>query len=837
MTHYSRNLPAAALVLALLTSAAAAQVYSTGLAAPGGSPLAQTAAPNGSSAPTNSSAGPAVPAPSSSSATPTSSPSVSAAPTIVLPNVEVVGVSPLPGSGIDIDKVPANVQSLSAGQLWPDGQNDLVPTAAARRLSQVNLNNEQGSQFQPDFVYRGFEASPISGIPQGIAVYQNGVRINEAFGDTVNWDLIPQFAVNRFTLQGNNPVFGLNALGGAVSLDMKDGFNFHGFDGQLSGGSFGNINGFAQEGAQIGNFGFYGAVGGTHDDGFRFDSPTSLAQGYMDLGWENNPFTVHLSASAADNVIGATGPTPVQLLAQDIRSTFTIPQSIHNEVELVQLTGTYKPTDFILYSANVYYRHFNQHLVDGNTTDVTACTNESDFLCLEGNNLFPDDALFDSNGNQVPSSVMPPGATPGEIDITQTNTNTVGSGLQAKFTNPVLGRENNLVVGATGDHSVTEYAAHGELGTLLPNLDVIGSGEIIDQGLSPTASPPIEQPVGVIGTNTYFGVYATDTFNITPRLAATASGRFNLAAIGLQDQTGIAPQLNGENAYTHFNPGVGLTYKITNDVTAYGGWSEGNRAPTPGELSCANPATPCILDAFLVADPPLKQVVSHTFEAGLRGRLTPRTIPGQFVWNLGVYRTNAFDDILLLATQVNGFGFFSNVGETRRQGIEAGLTYTWKKWTANVNYSFLNATFLNSLTLSSNSPAADANGNIFVQPGDTLPLMPQNRVVLDVEYQATPQWSIGADAKFVSSQFLVGDESNQEPKLPAYGVVNLHSSLKLNKWAALFVEVDNLFNRTYYTYGTFTELDNLPPNLNLTDPTTLSPSPGRVVYAGLKATF
>ena len=151
------------------------------------------------------------PTPDSSSTIPPETSSTTA--TVTLPTVQVVGVTPLPGSGVDIDKIPANVQSLSSEQLWPDGQNDLVPTAVARRLSQVNLNNEQGSQFQPDFDYRGFEASPISGIPQGIAVYQNGVRINEAFGDTVNWDLVPQFAVNRLTLQSNNPVFGLNALG------------------------------------------------------------------------------------------------------------------------------------------------------------------------------------------------------------------------------------------------------------------------------------------------------------------------------------------------------------------------------------------------------------------------------------------------------------------------------------------------------------------------------------------------------------------------------------------------------------------------------------------------
>ncbi len=756
---------------------------------------------------------------------------------IVLPSVEVIGIAPLPGSGIDINKVPANVQTLSAEQLEVGGAGNLLPTAAARRLSGVNLNNEQGSQFQPDFVYRGFEASPISGIPQGIAVYQNGVRVNEAFGDTVNWDLIPQFAVSRMTIQGNNPVFGLNALGGAVSLDMKNGFMFHGADAQLSGGSFGNINGFAEQGAQFGNFAFYGAIGGTHDDGFRFHSPTNLSQGYMDLGWEKDQFAVHLSVSAGDNVIGAVGPTPVQLLAEDPRNVFTYPQSIHNEAELVQLTAADRATEFLLLSSDVYYRHFNQRLVDGNITRVTACTNNSGFFCLEGNNRFPRDVLFDASGNPVPTSVLPPDATPGEIDFADTSTNTVGTGLQAKLTNPVLGRENSLVVGVSGDYSNTGYSAHGELGTLQPNLDVIGSGVIIDQGLSPTASPPIEQPVGVTGTNDYFGLYATDTFNITPRLAATASGRLNIAEIGLQDQTGAAPGLNGNFLYTHFNPGVGFTYKLTDSLTTYAGWSESNRAPTPGELTCSNPATPCILDAFLVADPPLKQVVSHTFEAGLRGNFDTAPVPGKFLWNLGVYRTNAFDDILLLATPVNGFGFFSNVGETRRQGIEAGLAYNWKKWTATINYSFLDATFLDSLVLSSNSPAANAAGNIHVHPGDYLPLMPQNRVVVDVEYQVTPQWSIGADAKFVGSQYLVGDELNQEPKLPGYGVVNLHTALQVNKWAKFFVEVDNLFNRTYYTYGTFTELGGLPPNLNLTDPRTLSPSPGRVAYAGVKATF
>jgi iron complex outermembrane recepter protein len=756
-------------------------------------------------------------------------------PALTLPSMEVIGNTPLPGSGVDIDKVPANVQVLGTSDLQRDGEDDLLPTAAARRLSSINLNDEQGSQFQPDFVYRGFEASPIQGVPEGIAVYQNGVRINEAFGDGVNWDLIPQFAVNRMTIQSNNPVFGLNALGGAVTLDMKNGFNFHGTDVQESVGSYGNATGYAEEGAQYGNFGFYAGIGGGHDDGFRYDSTSNITQGYADIGWEKNDFTLHLSVSAADNYIGAVGPTPIQMLEADPRSVFTYPQAMRNDAELVQLTATYRLTPSVLVTGDVYYRHYNQVLIDGNTTDVTACTNNPAYFCLEGNDHYPGDVLYDPEGNRVPTSVLPAGATPGEIDFSFNNTNTVGTGLQATDTQPILGHDNNFVVGASFDHSMTDYSAYGELCTLLPDLDCIGSGVIIDQGKSPTAQAPIEEPVSVGATTEYIGLYATDTFDITPRLAATLSGRLNLAQLQMQDQLGTA--LNSHNTFVHFNPGIGFTYKLADNVTAYAGFSESNRAPTAAELSCSDPKTPCLLDAFLVADPPLKQVVSQTFEVGVRGRFTTEAVPGEFVWNLSGYRTDSLDDILLLATQINGFGFFDNVGTTRRQGIEAGLAYHWDKFMFEANYSFLDATFLENLTLSSNSPAANAAGNIFVHPGDHLPLMPANRITLGVEYRATQAWRVGADLRFVSSQYLVGDESNQEPQLPAYTTVDLHTSYQVTDNLMLFAEIDDLFNKTYYTYGTFTELDGLPPNFNLTDPRTYSPSPGRTFFAGARLSF
>jgi outer membrane receptor protein involved in Fe transport len=752
-----------------------------------------------------------------------------------VPIVTVTAVTPLPVGGVDTDKIAGEVQALSVPDLVRDRALTVLPDVVASRMANVSLNNEQGNQFQPDLVYRGFEASPISGIAQGIAVYQDGVRLNESFGDSVNWDLVPEFAVRGFTVQSNNPVFGLNALGGAVTLTMKDGLNFQGMDAQLSGGSFGNLSGNAEYGARFGDFALYLGIGGLNDDGFRYQSQTSLGQAYADLAYQNGGLTLHLTGSGALSNVGAVGPTPVQLLARDPKAVFTLPQSIRNEMELVQLRADDRASSMLSFSANAYYRHFQQRLVDGNTTDVDFCDNDPSQLCLEGDNNFPDDALFGTNGAPVSASVLPPGATPGETDFTRTNTNSAGAAVQASLTAPLGSLANSFIIGASVDYGNTNYAARGELGTLEDNLRVAGSGVIIDQGLSPTAQPPIEEPVGVVATNTYTGVYAIDVLDLTKRLSWTVSGRLNLANIGLSDQLGDT--LDSNHQYTHFNPGTGLTFKILDGLTLYGGVSVSNRAPTAAELSCSDPASPCLLDAFLVADPPLKQVVSHNYEFGLRGRVAPGLLPGTLTWSVGAYRTDADDDILLLATQINGFGFFQNAGSTRRQGVDLHLGYDDRRWSLNLSYAYLDATFLNPQVLASNSPAANADGLIFVHSGDHLPLMPSNTVTLSVDFAATRDWSVGADLRAQDGQYLVGDQSNQEPKLPGYVTIDLRSSYQIGSHLEVFGQVQNLFDQTYYTYGTFTKLDGLPPNFNLTNPRTYSPAPGRTIYGGVRLQF
>jgi iron complex outermembrane recepter protein len=769
-----------------------------------------------------------------------------------LPTVEVVGVSPVAGSDIDRDKVPSNVQSLGAADFEIEKSPDLLDSIV-RAAPFVSLSDQSGNPFQRNLDYRGFTASPVSGTPQGLAVYQNGTRINEAYGDIVNWDFIPQMAISRMTLMPNNPVFGLNAIGGAVSIDMKNGFNYHGTELQLLGGSYGRISAGAQAGYQNGNYSAYVAADAINDAGWRdFSSSSQVRRMYVDLGAKGDQTEFHLTFTGADNHLGAVVATPLDLLNQRWSTVYTWPQVSHLQLAFLQASGIWKPTDTLSLSGNAYYRGFWQSHLDGNGTDAQPCDAGGIFpgqLCIgDGNTPI--------NVNFPVANTLSPNAFLGEIDRNYTTTNSFGGSLQATGTGQVSGHDNHIVVGASVDHGRTQFTGNSELGTVDQNLFVTGTGVFIDQPLADVT------PVSLLASNTYLGIYATDTFDVTSQLSVTAGGRYNFAQISLQDETGTNPLLNGTSRYTRLNPVIGATYKFNPNLTGYAGYSESNRAPTPLELGCADPTHPCQIDNFLISDPPLKQVVSHTYEAGLRGQLTvggaaPLVTKekgsgtddkqgGQLTWSLGVFRTQTTDDIINVASIVPMFGYFQNAGETLRQGVEAKITYRWDRWNAYANYTFIDATYQSYLTLQSpNDPAANpVNGNISVVPGDHIPGIPDFRFKAGAEYQITDAWKLGADLNVFGSQYLIHDDNNQNPKVPAYWVVNLHTSYQLTKNVELFGLVQNLFNQHYYSAGTFvstagfTGNGGAPINFEtLTDPRTFLPGMPLAIYGGLKATF
>jgi iron complex outermembrane recepter protein len=749
---------------------------------------------------------------------------------------------PAPGPGrpdpatIDRDRVPSNTQVLTSSDFELQKSTNLLDSLS-RGVPGASLSDQSGNAFQRAFDFRGFTASPVPGTPQGLAVYQNGVRINESYGDVVNWDFIPQMAINKLVLVPNSPIFGLNALGGALSFDMKNGFMYHGSEVQGLLGSYGRRQGSAQAGVQQDNLAAYATFDIIHDDGWRdFSSSSDIRRMYVDLGARNSVSEFHVNFTGADNMLGAVAATPVELLNQRWSSVYTWPQTTHLQLAFLTSSLTYQPTDTLSIQGNVYYRGFWQSHVDGNGTDAQPCDPGGPLpgqLCIgDGNTPI--------NQNMATPNTLSPLAFLGEIDRNQTATNSFGGSAQVASSDKLIDHDNHVVVGMSLDHGHTHFTGNSELGTVDQNLFVTGTGIFIDQPADDL------MPVNLLATNTYLGAYATDTFDITQRLSVTAGGRFNFAQINLQDETGTNPLLTSSSQFQRFNPVIGATYKITPNLTGYAGYSEANRAPTPLELGCSDPTHPCMIDNFLISDPPLKQVVSHTIEAGLRGTYGSASDNDRLTWGLGVFHTRNTDDILNVASAaVPMFGYFQNAGATQRQGIEAKMDYRRDRWNVYANYTFVDATYRSSLILSSpNNPAADIDGNIVVSPGNVIPGIPAHRFKAGAEYQVTDRWKVGADLNVIGSQYLLHDDSNQNPKVPAYWTVNLHSSYQVNKTVELFGLINNLFDRHYYVTGTFFDAGGFNSNtfgnpnfLVLNDPRTFVPGMPFAAYVGVRAKF
>ncbi len=749
-----------------------------------------------------------------------------APPVVELPTLDIYSATPLAGAGVDIRRIPAAVTQIGAKQIERE-KSPTVVKALTQQTPSVDLQAPSGNDLEPDVIFRGFEASPVEGTPQGLAVYQDGVRMNEAFGDTVHWDFIPAVAVRSMDVVSNNPAFGLNALGGAVAMTMKDGFHFQGTTLDLMGGSFGRAQGSLQWGKQVGPWAAYIAIEGAHDSGYRRFGGTDLRRAYADIGYKAERGEFHLSAGGASNFFGAAGTTPFELLQQGWGNVYTTPQSALDQVGYVNAKADVALTPTWRLQANAYVRSFYQATQDGNPTDVQPCADPT-LLCF-GDSVTPANGL---NGTQL-ANPFSPTATLGENDRTFTQTTSVGTTAQATNTDKLFGHDNRFTLGASFDYGVTHFGSSAELGIINPDYTVSSSGLF----LGPSGSPVSIGPVSLRTTNAYTGLYALDAFDVTDRLTLTAGGRFNLADIRLQDQIGTA--LNGGGDYARFNPLAGLTYKLTPALTAYAGYSEANRAPTPLELGCADPLNPCILASFLVADPPLKQVVARTLEAGLRGDHDLGE-NGHIDWRLGVYRTGLSDDIENVALPLQGYGYFANVGSVRRQGIEASAHYRRERLSLSASYAYLDATYQSAFQIFSNAPDYPG-GVVQVRPGDEIPMTPHHRFKFSGDFDLTPEFSVGVDVNVVGAQYYATDAANQEAKLPAYGWADLDASYKVTNNLQLYAKVENLFDNRYFTYGTFFDTTQVPNygagGAAFTDPRSLTPARPRAIYAGMRATF
>ncbi len=744
--------------------------------------------------------------------------------TIVLPTFDVVATTPLGGGEIDVAKSPFSV--------WQTGSQDIqtfndttITETLARQAPGITIGNVSGNDFQPDVSYRGFDATPVTGTPIGLAVYQNGVRINEAFGDTVNWDLIPENAIDRTAIVAGNPIFGLNALGGAILLTMKNGFTWQGFEADLRGGSFYRAQEEFQYGKQAGDWSVYGAFEQINDGGWRVDSASQLSRFYGDVGYKANGFESHLQLTAGDTQFGAAAFTPLQELQSSWNSIYTVPQTTYNKMAMLAWTGSYAYSNTLSFQGGAYFRAFNQQHVDGNSTNVTPCP---PFSCLN------DSPVHDAFGNVIPDLSNGGTIDLGEIDRAWTQSRLLGASVQAVDTAQIYGHDNTLTVGGSLDYGWTRFNGNSQLGTvpafMSNSLPVIGAPFLMDEPDS------FLNPVLANANNTYVGVYALDTFSATDRLTLTAGARFNYAGINLSGENGTL--LNGFSNFSHINPTVGLTYKIAPDINFYAGYAMSNRTPTPLELGCADPNNPCIIDNFLVSDPKLKQVVGQTFEVGFRGQ-NALSQWGKVQWSAGLFRTTLANDILPLQSPANGFGYFANVGTTLRQGAEVSAQWTGDRWTAYANYTYIDAVYLSTFEEPSPfNPLADANGNIPITNGTQIAGIPKNTVKMGVDCAVTDKWRVGVDMVAASGQVIFGNENNALPQVPGFAVFGVHTSYQVGKKFQVYGLIQNIFDQRYYTAGGLFDMTSFPNSAPfLTNPTSLGPGKPFAIYGGLRYTM
>ncbi len=711
---------------------------------------------------------------------------------IELDTVDVIGVSPITAGGISIDKIPSNVQTATAEDLQK-AQSLSMADYMNHHMGSVNINDAQNNPFQPDVQYRGFTASPLLGLPQGLAVYVNGIRFNEPFGDVVHWDLIPEGAINSMVLQpASNPAFGLNSLGGSIAVKTKTGFSNPGHHLEVQGGSWERHSEEISSGWNNGNFAYFVDAKYFSEQGWRDHSESEVMQGLGTLSWRNDSSNLDLTLAAADNELRGNGAVPEELLAISHKAIFTQPDITRNRMFLASLNGSTWLNDHSELSGNMYFRRNKVRTFNGDGSEFEECSAPNDGLLCEETVTGGEEILVDTNGNQVTEEDEFEGGT---INTSESIQRSFGFALQSAFDYQVLGHDNYLLVGASFDRGTVHYSADTELGELNMERGIDPSGVFLEESLVRLNTE----------TDTY-SFYLTDTLSLTDQLAVTVSARYNHTRVVMEDQDGT--ELNGNHTFDRINPAAGFTYKVIPELTVYGNYSESTRVPTPVELSCADPNDPCKLPNAFVADPPLEQVVATTWEAGLRGYLTG-IMQGQINWNIGLFQTVNEDDIIFQSTSAGAVnaGYFDNIGDTRRRGIELGLGGDFfDRWRMSANYSYIDAEFRTAYKSNSPSnPMRDANDDIQVLPGDTIPGVPNHLFKFATDVDVLPEWTLGMDMIYNGSQFLRGDEANLNGKLGAYMVFNLSTEYRFNEHLTLFGKLDNVLDRRYKNFGTYGE--------------------------------
>jgi outer membrane receptor protein involved in Fe transport len=693
---------------------------------------------------------------------------VPALPQTRLDRAEVIGTSPLPGQGIDRNLLPYDTQVVRRGQL-DAASSDNVTDFLSRRLPGLQVNDIQGSPFQADLTFRGFRASGLIGAAQGISVYLDGVRINEPFGDVVNWDLIPEFSIGSLTLvPGANPAFGLNTLGGALSFTTLDGRAAPGVRVEAGFGSFGRkrLDASVGHAAETGGWHQYAGVTLFDERGWRDHSAGDLAQAFVKFGHDAGDSSWELGVLAGRSTLVGNGLLPAYTLEDGVRTPdlyalgreviYTHPDRTRNELVQLALNARHRLDADTQVDGLAYLRGTRRGTVNGDTSDDLDPTEPEVNASLNGS-----------------------------------RTRQTAAGLGAALSK-TLGTH-RLQVGAALDASTVRFRQQEREGSFDATRGVVVGGE------------PAELSAAVAGRSTALGLYATDTWSVTPATHVTAALRANHARLSntltsVDDDTGAVKQRPRESfRYNALNPALGVAHRLAGGVTLFGSAARNNRVPTVIELGCADPDEPCRLPAGLQSDPFLEQVRSTTLEVGARAATNGTR------WSVTAYRTDNRDDIVFGSVSLTGqLGYFRNFPKTRHQGLDAQVETTFRAVTLQVAYSHLQATYqaVDTLRL--------GDRNVEVRPGSRIAGLPRHTLKLGADWQVAERFSVGTDVQVVSGRGTLGnedglaedgDDERTDLGLPGYALINLRASWKPAAGWELSARLNNVADRRYESFG------------------------------------
>ena len=745
-------------------------------------------------------------------------------------SVTVFSPTPIGQATQSPDEIPVPVQGLTAKDLEDSNALDLADLMN-KRLTSVYINENANNPYQPDINYRGYTASPLLGTPEGLSVYLDGVRQNQSFGDIVAWDLIPKVAIRDMALiPGSDPLYGLNTLGGAISVQTKDGLTAPGGSLQLTGGKFGRRAGEGELGGALPRgFNYYVAGNLYREDGWRQFSPSEVRQSFAKLGWTNGKTSVYLSGAYADNWMTGNGTSDFRFLNVNYIAVNSVPDVTWDHSPSLTLNMSHELSDNLTVSGNAYYRYVR---TDSSNGDLNDDSFGNDLYDLGPNDVAALTAAGYSGFPITGDAVTEPfpfwlclaqvlqndsGGDPSEFCngvITRTTDKENGYGLSGLVTWKT--KHNRLAVGAGWDRGTSTYHQLTQMGYLnSDNVSFTLVPVFLDGATFDDSGNPVDTQVLLHGTVNTPSVYATDTFTYGP-WAVTLSGRYNHTSLDNLDYLPISAargNLTSNNVFQRFNPAAGFTYKPSRFFNTYFNYSEASRSPTSIELGCADPTEPCNLPNALVSDPPLKQVVSRTLEVGIRSNDSL-----SLHWSADYFFGQNYNDLLFVASEQTGFGYFLNFGRTRRDGLELEISQDWRHWSAGSNYTFMNATYQSPQTIDGGSNSTNDSAlagqpgiddNIHIVPGDFIPQVPRNIFKLFGQYHPSLKLTTELDILAVGSSFARGNENNLDQpdgvfyngpgKSAGYGIGSLGVRYQATKNVQLFVQMNNLLDKHYST--------------------------------------